>query len=227
MPTSFSERDRAEQFQLMQLVELVGPIVHEGNNFLNVVFLQVAILELEASEASRAQLKEIRRQGTAFKTLLQQLQSYRQRYQPPIEPVDLNRVVQSTLAELTRQRRLPRMAEPPGGFAVQTALEPNLPPVLGWTADLEQLIAFLFINVIRAVGSDDLALTTQAAPAMVLLRLQRLHAESRTTIWDPDSLEGCACGSLVRRLGGRIGADGGAVVMELPRAGEAIPLPAL
>src|SRR5262245_1445318 len=47
---------------LATLGELAGPVVHEFNNFLNTVSLQLAILEREASPELLADLIEIRRQ---------------------------------------------------------------------------------------------------------------------------------------------------------------------
>jgi signal transduction histidine kinase len=213
----------AGQARLADFGELAGPVAHELNNFLNLVLLHVAVLEPEVPPGLRHELAEIRRQGASAGALVKQLQQSPRR--PPVwQPVDLNRVVRQVVAA-------GRLA--PGGAAVQLALAPVLPPVLGSVTDVERLVTFLLTNAAAAAAGGSVHLRTEAAADKVVLRVEdtgpAVAAETLHRLFEPghagregtSSLELAACERLARRLRGRIWgesrAEGGLVVtVELP-----------
>lgn len=194
-------RESAElQFRAF-LGDLAPPLAHECNNFLNVVLLQVAVLEMDIPGAFARQLEEIRRQGTRFQKLVEQFQAYRNTRPAMLTQVRLEELVAGA------------------GSGMKVAAHGPLPPVLASAADVQHLLSFLASHAAR-VGTEQATLAIEAIADKVLLSLAcpSAHAEA-------DSLDWCACQSLARRLHGksygRRRADGGTdYVIELKSADE-------
>lgn len=177
------ERALVELAERARIGDLAAPLAHECSNFLNVVLLQTAVLEMDLPKTYAPQLDEIRQQGGKFKRLIEQFHTYRRRRQPVLSPVDLGAVLSA-------------VSDP----KVKSHLPPKLPAVLGTPCDLEHLVQFLCRLAARA-GSEPAALYAEAAGATVLLRLECSAAGSREE--EADSLEWGACQSLARRLLGK------------------------
>src|SRR5437016_12762410 len=86
----------AEVEWLADLGEVVGPVTHEFNNFLNTLLLQIAVLEMSAPDAAKADLQAVKRQAKQVAGVIKQLQRYRRRA-GKAAPADLNRAAAEAL----------------------------------------------------------------------------------------------------------------------------------
>jgi signal transduction histidine kinase len=232
----------ADRESLADLGEVVGPVTHEFNNFLNTLMLQVAVMEMTVPETVRAELQGVKRQGKQVAAMVKQLQQYRRRRcGADAQPADLNRGAADAAAAAERAP-----ADPNGGPRVRPAadadegdvglrldLAADLPLVPGPAADLRRLCRFLLTGAAWAVaGGGSLILATRPAGAGAALRMEAAGAATGALarmLEGPVGLEGghglelAACQSLVRRLGGSLRAEplpgGEAIVVELPAAG--------
>lgn len=201
--------------------ELAGPMVHEFNNLLNVLLLQVAVLEHTLPEGARADLAQIRRQGKSAAALISLWQHYRSQQQPAPQPLDLNEVVRAVVVA-------------PNLGLVQLRLASDLPAVSACYVDARRLCTFLISNAVAvSAGNGSVQVCTEHAGGRVWLRVEdtgpHLRPEALHSLFEPAGagregtqvLELAACKSLVRRLRGKISAEnrpeeGVAVVVELP-----------
>jgi signal transduction histidine kinase len=238
IPVTGTDTERQEledQAGLANVAELAGPVAHEVNNFLNALLLQLAVLEQLGPENLRSDLVEIRRQGKALATIVQQWQQYRRRQQAALRPTDLNRILAQALAvcmsdatpgapapwAVPQGDSTPASSPPDGVVPVHLVLAPELPPILAPSGDLKRLCAFLLANAAAAAGSQAGRITarTEAVKDLVRLRLEdtgpAVPPEALPHFFEPgpaprpgtNSLELAACGGIVRRLQGRIRAE--------------------
>src|SRR5262249_18597510 len=87
------ERALGDLAERARIGDLAAPLAHECSNFLNVVLLQTAVLEMDLPKSYASQLDEIRQQGGKFKKLIEQFHAHRRRRQPMLCPVDLGAVL--------------------------------------------------------------------------------------------------------------------------------------
>ncbi len=182
-------QELVEQERLAQVAELAGPLVHESNNFLNVVLLQVAVMEMEVSGQLRTQLGVIRRQGAEFKAKVRDFQSRRQSLQPEPRLISLNQVIRDALQAWEGE-----------GTAVTLELAADLPPVLGAAVDVKRLLRFLRTSMGWESVSEGLSLTTERAGSKVKLSFRGPSSDADKDSARPESLEWQASQGLVRRL---------------------------
>jgi hypothetical protein len=226
----------AEQTCMALVGDVSGSLAHECNNFLNMLLLQVAVLELELPQNRRSSVEEIRRQGNAFKTLVHYFQSYRQQFQPKARQVDLNHVVQEAIEDMSRPpfARLGRAPNRPSEGPLSSANpalpsfdpSPEVPPLRTSESDLKRLVLLLLITLAGGSDSSGLAIRTEAVDGKVLLRVDIPRARDQVPPAGNNSartgsLEWAACQSLARRLQGKIHtedreSDRQVVVVELP-----------
>ncbi len=196
---------------LMRLGEVVGPVTHEFNNFLNTLLLQIAVMELTAPDSVRAELATIRTQSKSIAALTRVLQQYRRAHRPEPGPVDLNAEVRA--AATGRE---------------QLDLADGLPRVLGYGPDVRRLAGFLMAGA-AALSNGPIVVRTAATETSVTLTVEvtgganpgRFAAvvEGPTIpLQEPHALELAACHSLTRRLNGALRCEGTAVTAELPVA---------
>ncbi len=230
----------ADRDWLADLGEIVGPITHEFNNFLNTLMLQVAVMEMTASDGVRSELQGLKRQCKQMACVVKHLQQYRRQRSGDPVPADLSRaalaaveVVEQTPAQPDGCPRVRRTATPePGIVALRLHLADNLPLVSGPAADLRRLCRFLISGAAWAVaGGGLLTLTTTRTEGGAALRLdvEGSSGGSLAQLLDGSAgmhglhgLELAACQSLVRRLGGSIRTEtisaSEAVMVDLPAA---------
>lgn len=138
--------------------ELARPLVHECNNFLNTLLLQLTLLEQDVPEQLRPDLVLIRQQGRNLASLTQEWQAYRTLGKDTTAAVDLNRVIEETI----HQRDL---ANSLGHWSFSMQLEPGPLTVRGSPLDLRRLCYFLVKNacaVLEGSGQlDSLIVQTQ------------------------------------------------------------------
>src|SRR5262249_120438 len=93
MPANAAADELAEGDWWADLGEILGPVTHEFNNFLNTLLLQVAVLDLSAPQEDKSELAIIRRQGREVAAVVKQLQQLRRRRHGEPQPADLNQAV--------------------------------------------------------------------------------------------------------------------------------------
>jgi signal transduction histidine kinase len=239
------EEELAEREWLADVGEVVGPVTHEFNNFLNTLLLQVAVLDMSAAEGMKAELATMRRQGKEVAAVVKQLQQYRRRRRGEPRPADLNRAAAEAAAALAGRPAGPedgprlRLADDaaavePGAVRLRLRLAAGLPAAAPSATDQRRLGRFLIGGAAWAVaGGGTLTLATAAAGGGLAVRLEvagaapgavaRLLEGPVAGAEEAHGLELAACQSLVRRLGGSLRAEAGpgggeAVVVELPAA---------
>jgi hypothetical protein len=89
--------------QLALVADLARPLVHECNNFLNNLLLQMAISENDFPEAVRADWKRIRQEGRELAYLLQEWQRQRKSSPRSAEKTELNSILQELQEELSAE----------------------------------------------------------------------------------------------------------------------------
>ena len=224
---------------LADLGEIVGPVTHEFNNFLNTVLLQVAVLELTAPAAMKADLQNLKCQGKHVARVVKQLQQYRRRPTKQPAPADLNRAALAAVDAVQHAPDRPdtgpriRRAGSSGADEVPLplAFREGLPLVPGPAADLRRLCRYLLTSAAWTVaGGGSLLLSTSPSASGAVLQLEAAGATGdpklafgRADQYGRKSRSGNGgVSSLVRRFGGSMRGepvpDGEAVVIELPAA---------
>jgi two-component system sensor kinase FixL len=201
--------------------ELAGALAHEVNDFLNVLHLQLAVLELKAPPDARNDLIEVRRQANQLGELVKHWQ--RSRSLPAqVRPIDLGRLLHGLDLE-------------PSSVALRIEAAPDLPPIQGVWSDVRRLLAFAIENAISAAlpGPGQVVVRIESCEGGVRLRVEDsgpcVQPEFLANVFDlsfagrpgTDRLELAACRAIVRRMNGTISAEnmpsgGFAVVVELP-----------
>src|SRR5438128_12614860 len=87
----------ADRDWLADLGEIVGPVTHEFNNFLNTLMLQVAVIEMTAPDALKRELEGVKRQSKQVAAVVRQLQQYRRRRAGNVPPVCLNQAAKAAV----------------------------------------------------------------------------------------------------------------------------------
>jgi signal transduction histidine kinase len=230
---------------LAKIGELVGPVAHEVNNFVNATMLQLAVLESKLSVESRADLAAIRQQAASLTAILEQLRQYRRRQQRPPRLIDLHRAIWRSIDEMNRNE-VDRNGKPmfrpteskrvaqalnsrADGIPVLMKLSAGLPKVNDSGIDLRNLCRFLLSHAagatpdggsisIRTVVSDSQVLfgVEDTGPNIDPALLPRIFEPSVVSRAGANSLELAACKGLVANLDGRIQAQ------NLPQRGVAI-----
>jgi signal transduction histidine kinase len=219
----------AEEQTLAVIGELAGPVIHEFNNLLNTMLLQVAVMEQKVDASLLPDLQTIRRQGATITALVKQWQECRRR-PPNVEQavVEVNPVIQEVVKSVCRQRNVAETR-------VTLSLPSDLPILLGPAVDFRRLVAFLLSNALSASGAGGVRVSSECAGEAVVLRVEdtgpAIPAAALPRMFEPlgqsrpgtNRLELAACRTLVRRQQGKLRGenrpDGGvAVVVELPFA---------
>ena len=216
---------------LAKIGELIDPVAHEVNNFLNAALLHMAVMQSKLPAESRDDLTEIRQQGERLTETIRQLQQYRRADCRVQRPVDLNSVVCASVEGFRNGLLvgdLPRSDAAKSPFArpvpakndvpVRLALAPKLPMISASSTDLQYLCTFLLRNAAAAVAPNggDITVRTASAVGNVSLRVDDtgppIAPEMLPRLFEPSffcregtsSLELAACKSLVKRLKGKI-----------------------
>src|SRR5438552_7438636 len=96
------QREISVQLEYAALIgELARPMVHEVNNFLNTILLQVALLETAAPDAIRTDLALLRKES---KNVAQIIQDWHRWNRPqPLKPqlLDINEIVRDVFKNPT------------------------------------------------------------------------------------------------------------------------------
>ncbi len=244
-PEGMSLQELGSLTDLAKTGELMGPVSHEANNFVNAMLLQLSVLESKLPEDSRADLAAIREQAVGLTALVEQLRNYRQRKQGIPHPVDLHRTIRRIIHEMNRDEigrngkpafqpmDAKRVAQAPNevgaGIPVHLTLARCMIQVNDSAVDLRNLCTFLLSHaaavtavdgsiLIRTVVSDNQVLlgVEDCGPNIDPALLPRIFEPSVASRTGVSSLELAACKGLVAKLGGRI------VAQNLPGRGVAV-----
>jgi signal transduction histidine kinase len=222
------EQERRELLAMANAGELAGPLAHEVNNFLNVLLLQLAVIEQTVPPDFRTDLTEVRRQGRQLGELVKHWQHHRKGQSSETVPLDLNGILQETIAGLHSEF---------GDVPLRLEPAPALPPISGSRTNLRRLCTFLVANAASAArhANGEVTIRTTSIPGRVILRVEDTGAavapQALPHLFEPDGpprdgtdrLEIAACRVIVRRMQGTLQAEnlptqGLAMVVELPVA---------
>lgn len=132
------------------LAELARPLVHEVNNFLNNLLLQLAISAQASSEPLSTEWRNIRNEGKRLAGLLREWQRHRRSSANGTIEVDLNQIMLATVAEL-------RSEAGEIGFVLQSAAEALM--VRAFEGQVQCLCSLVLRHAITAVSSNPVAET--------------------------------------------------------------------
>jgi PAS domain S-box-containing protein len=145
-------RLRETQAQLVQaakmsaLGQLVSGVAHELNNPLSVIIgYGQLLLSRDVAPAVRRPIELMVAQGDRMAKIVRNLLFFARQRPPERAPVDLQVVVEQTLALRTSQLAL-------SGIKVQTEFARDLPQITGDAQQLEQVFLNLLLNAEQAIG---------------------------------------------------------------------------
>jgi len=174
-------RERAElEAQLVQaqkleaLGVLAAGVAHDFNNLLQAAGGYLYLLGLEKNPGRAAHYREqIDRILERGAQLVQRLLTFGRKVEPRYRRLDLNQVVRQALALL--ERTIPKM------ISIETRLSPELPPLRGDPAQLEQVLVNLVTNAVDAMGQQGrLVVSTAAVDLNADYARSRVDAEPGT-----------------------------------------------
>lgn len=224
MPLSARETLR-ELEQTAVLAELARPLVHECNNFLNTLLLQIALLEGELAEQHRSNFARIRHDGRALAKLLQEWQRFRPPAKSPAK-TDLNTQLERAVEALQDEQN--------SALPIQLHLADHPVKIPAAPQDLKRLCYFLLTHALNLRDSGPAApleVVTAANEEMKSLTLRQPSANSSWLNGFRDDKEGgarllpAACRGLVHRLQGQLQLEGtpdqvGVLAIRWPQAGS-------
>jgi signal transduction histidine kinase len=145
---------RETQAQLVQagkmsaLGQLVSGVAHELNNPLSVIIgYGQLLISRGVPEAFRRPVELMVQQGDRMSKIVRNLLYFARQRPPEHGAVDLNQVIEQTLALRANQLALSRVA-------VEHDFAPDLPPVTGDAQQLQQVFLNLLLNAEQAIGAD-------------------------------------------------------------------------
>ena len=211
-----------------ELSDLARLTVHEFNNILNNISLQLAVMEQKGvPDELHPDIAVIRQATRNAATMVKQLQQFSPRKQGPLGTADLNAVVRDIAS---RDR---------GPLLVTLQLAPSLPRVQAGQGDLERLVELLLGSAAAAIGPDGgtIVFRTEALPDRVHLHMTDtgppVNPEDLRRFFQPfailrhgsDGIAPALCKGIVRRIQGTIHAEnlsggGMAIAVELRPAAD-------
>ena len=155
----------AQSERLASIGVLAAGVAHEINNPLGGI-LALTALTLEAmpdGDARRDNLEEVVRQARRCGEIVKHLLEFSRQHRVAPEAVDVNRLVEKTLALLERQSIFLNVR-------VERDLAPGLSPILGDASQLQQVLVNVLMNAVPAMAEHGtLILRTRERGGEVLL----------------------------------------------------------
>lgn len=146
------DRQRALESQLQQsrkleaLGQLAGGIAHDFNNLLTGILGYGELIKSDAdgNPNTQSHVEQILAAALRAKELIRQILAFSRREAPDRKPIYFEPIVREAL-NLVR-------ASAPAGIAIESFVMPDMPPVLGDTTQLHQVLLNLCTNAIQAMG---------------------------------------------------------------------------
>jgi len=223
----FQSELRLEEGRL-ETAELAGVLIHEFNNVLNNITLQLVLLDRTAPPQTKTDLAEIRRQIVEVSGLVRK---YHMAHRPPAQPPSVpspSRLLRQTIEALQATRPVP-------GVEWRLDLPEELPAAAIGPREFRLLCDYLLRNALAGVTPAGGGIVVQASandkvvslrirdtgPAVPAANLSRVFVPTQECRPGANGLELAAARSIIRRSGGRLTAssppEGGLeVVVELP-----------
>jgi hypothetical protein len=227
------ERRLVQADKLSSIGLLAAGVAHEVNTPLAVISTYAQMLAKQVADDSQKSLilEKIAKQTFRASEIVNSLLNFSRTSTTSLGDVNLNKVIQETLSLLEHQLQK-------SGIAVETALDPKLPPIHGNSGKLQQVFLNLFLNARDAMpGGGRLEVRTWSGPAGARIEVadtgQGIAPEHVHRIYDPffttkAARKGTGLGlsvtyGIIQEHGGSIevsnGRDGGARFrIELPFA---------
>ncbi len=138
---------QARQAERMVLAgQIVSGIAHEAATPLSVIanLAETLLLDVPPDSPMAADLRSIAAQARRIAEMLRRLLDFVRQAPPAFRPLDVNALIEETLALLRHSFRAARIE-------VVTHLDPELPPVWADEGQLQQVLLNLFTNAIQAM----------------------------------------------------------------------------
>jgi PAS domain S-box-containing protein len=231
------ERSLRQSERLAGLGTLAAGLAHEVNNPISVIASRAELLledadSLGLAPQAREDIQVIRNHARRIGRIIHGLLAFARQRGGDHARVDLNQVVEDTLALFATQARL-------DGITLRTVLQETLPAVVGDRLLLSQILLDLVVNAREALGArgGEIVVETGAEAGEVRLsvrdsgpgiapdQLPRIFEPFFTTKPNGSGLGLAICYGIVREHGGRIDVEsqpgaGTTVVVRLPATGR-------
>jgi PAS domain S-box-containing protein len=134
-------KDQYRQAQKMEAIgRLAGGVAHDMNNLLSPIlgFSEILREDLDTSDKRRDSAETIFNAALRAKNLVRQLLSFSRKDTPGLKPLDLRKTIEGFQKLLGRTIR--------EDIEITLRLAPNLPPIMGDSGQIEQVIMNMVIN---------------------------------------------------------------------------------
>ncbi|MBI3890398.1 MAG: response regulator [Candidatus Wallbacteria bacterium] len=149
--------------KLSTIGQLAGGVAHEINNPLGVIlgFTQILLKQAGFTDQNVRRLQNVERQALRCKDIVSSLLKFARRSKMQVQPLQVNHVVEETLALMGRQLEMENIR-------LERDLAPDLPDIGGDENELEQVFFNLIVNARHALAGsapenqDNLVLTVRS-----------------------------------------------------------------
>ena len=143
--------------KLASIGQLASGIAHEINNPIGVIlgFAQVLVRKIDEDDPLFKPLQSIERETLRCKDIVHNLLDFARRTTPSLQPLDINRVLETTFELLAHQFT-------GQGTEVIKGYDPNLPSIMGDANQLQQVFTNIIMNAHQAMpDGGELRITTR------------------------------------------------------------------
>ncbi len=151
----------AQSERLASLGMLAAGVAHEINNPLGGILSLTALTleDMKPDDPDRESLQEVLRQSERCRDIVRGLLQFSRQSQAALEPVDLNKTLEETLALVTKQAQF---------FNIHLIRDwdPQLPAVLADRSQMQQVLLNMLMNAVQAMAErGTLTIVTRGNPA--------------------------------------------------------------